>query len=148
FSAADQSFLENNRGLADLMRLDSAADVIQDNDRIFFFRVSISGTVFNDLDRDGVQDAGEGGLSGRVMQLFDVNEPDAPVLVAQTTTNANGFCRFNVFDGLRVGNFQVKELLPSGWVATTANPRNVNIPRGETFRDVDFGNARTTTTAA
>src|SRR5205823_10685099 len=51
FSASDLSALENDRTLADLIRLDSGADVIQDN--IFFFRVRISGTVFNDLDRDG-----------------------------------------------------------------------------------------------
>src|SRR5262249_22094256 len=103
FSAADQSFLENNRGLSDLIRLDSAADVIQNNDRIFFFRVRISGTVFNDADRDGVQDVGEGGLAGRTLQLFNVNDPAAPVLVATTTTNSSGNYRFTVFDGLRTG---------------------------------------------
>src|SRR5439155_2968271 len=56
--------------------------------------------------------------------------------------------RFNVFDGLRTGNYQVVEVVPSGWRAMTANPRAVNIPRGETFLDVDFGNARTTTSGA
>jgi hypothetical protein len=138
YSSADQAFLENNRTLADLIRLDTAADVIQDN--IFFFRVSISGEVFNDLDRDGRHDSGEPGLSGRTVQLINVNDPAAPELVATATTDANGHYRFDVFDGLRCGNYQVKELVPSGWALTSANPRNVNIPRGETFLDVDFGN--------
>jgi hypothetical protein len=145
FSASDISFLENNRSLADLIRLDSAADVIQDN--IFFFRASISGTVFNDLDSDGRQDRGEPGLSGWTLQLVNVNDPANPVLVATTTTNANGNYRFDVFDGLSTGNFQVVEVVPPGWRATTANPRTVNIPRGETFLDVDFGNARTSSSS-
>jgi len=146
FSASDLSTLENDRTLADLIRLDSGADVIQDN--IFFFRVRISGTVFNDLDRDGRQDAGEGGLSGRTLTLINVNDPANPVVVATTTTNSGGNYRFDVFDGLSTGNFQVVETVPAGWRATTANPRTVNIPRGETFLDVDFGNARTTSTVS
>ena len=31
---------------------------------------------------------------------------------------------------------------------TSADPRTVNIPRGETFLDVDFGNVRTTSAPA
>jgi hypothetical protein len=138
FSASDQAFLENNRSLSDLIRLDSAADVIQDNP--FFFRVSISGTVYNDLNANGVRNFGEGGLSGRTVQVFNVNDPANPVLVATTTTDSNGRYRVDVFDGLSTGNFQVVETVPSGWVATTANPRTVNIPRGETFLNVNFGN--------
>src|SRR5262249_9241117 len=61
FSAADTSFLENNRSLSDLIRLDTATDVIQNNP--FFFRVSISGEVFNDFNRNGRHDSGEPGLA-------------------------------------------------------------------------------------
>jgi hypothetical protein len=146
YSQADQNFLRNNRSLADLIRLDSGADVIQDN--IFFFRASVSGEVFNDLDRDGRHDALEPGLAGRAVQLFDVNDPANPVLVATTTTDANGRYRFDIFDGLRTGDYQVVEVVPGGWRATTVNPRNINIPRGETFLAVDFGNVRVSSGAA
>jgi peroxidase len=146
YSQADQDFLRNNRSLSDLIRLDTGADVIQDNP--FFFRVSVSGTVFNDLDRDGRRDSGEGGLAGRTVQLFNVNDPANPTLVATDVTDANGRYTFTVFDGLSTGNFQVVETVPAGWAATTANPRTVNIPRGETFLTVNFGNARTTSGAA
>src|SRR5262249_14761630 len=54
-----------------------------------------------------------------------------------------GNYRFDVFDGLRTGNYRVVEVVQGGWSTTTTNPRNVNIPRGETFLDVDFGNALT-----
>src|SRR5262249_36441948 len=81
------------------------------------------------------------------VRLFNVNDPAAPVLVATDTTDANGRYRFNVFDGLRTGNYQVRETVPSGWALTSANPRNVNIPRGETFLDVDFGNVYVGTSA-
>jgi hypothetical protein len=146
FSASDISFLENNRSLSDLIRLDSATDVIQNNP--FFFRVSISGTVFNDANANGVQNTGEGGLSGRTITLINVNDPANPVVVATTTTDARGNYRFDVFDGLSTGNFQVQETVPAGWRTTTANPRTVNIPRGQTFLDVDFGNVRTTASGA
>src|SRR5262249_36713415 len=113
---------------------------IQDN--IFFFRVSVSGTVFHDLNRNGRQDFGEPGLAGWTVQLFDVSG-GTPQLVATTTTNASGTYRFNVFDGLGTGRFQVVETLPAGWAPTTANPRNLSIPRGETNPVVNFGNYRT-----
>lgn len=143
YSQSEQDFLRNNRSLADLIRLDTAADVIQDN--IFFIRTSISGEVFRDDDRDGRHDAGEPGLAGRTIQLFNTSEED-PVLVATAVTDSNGRYRFDYFDGLLVGNYQVVETVPSGWRATSVNPRDVNIPRGEIFLDVDFGNIRDTRT--
>jgi peroxidase len=145
YSAADQATLRNDRSLADLIRLDTAADVIQNN--IFFIRTSISGEVFNDTDRDGRHDSTEPGLAGRTVKLFNTTE-EVPVLLATAVTNANGRYRFDYFDGLLVGNYQVVEEVPAGWVATSANPRDVNIPRGETFLDVDFGNVRVTRSAA
>ncbi|HSQ56281.1 MAG TPA: peroxidase family protein, partial [Gemmata sp.] len=144
FSGTALSNLEKT-SLSDLIRRNTGADVVQDN--VFFFRASISGTVFNDSDRDGRQDRGEGGLAGRTIQLYNVSEGD-PELVAETTTNRNCNYRFDIFDGLRTGNYQVVEVVPSGWKATTANPRTVNIPRGQTFLDVDFGNVRTFTAAS
>ena len=69
-------------------------------------------------------------------------------MVATATTDSSGRYRFDVFGGLRCGNYQVRETVPSGWGVTSANPRTVNIPRGETFLDVDFGNVRTTTAPA
>src|SRR5262249_60284544 len=98
FSAADQAFLETNRSLSDLIRLDTAADVIQDNP--FFFRVSISGTVFNDANRNGVRNFGEGGLAGWTIQVFKLSDAQPPVLGAMTTTTANGRHPFRAFDGL------------------------------------------------
>src|SRR5262249_46168036 len=79
YSAADQQTLETTRRLADLIRLDTAADVIQDN--IFFFRASVSGTLFNDANRNGRQDTGEAGLAGRTLTLTNVNDPANPTVV-------------------------------------------------------------------
>src|SRR5262249_51812247 len=107
----------------------------------FFFRASISGTVFNDLDRDGRQDHGEPGLAGRTMQLIGLNDPANPVVVATTTTDSRGNYSFDVFDGLTTGNFQVAAVLPSGWRATTQNRGTVNIRGGERFRDGASGTA-------
>jgi hypothetical protein len=59
-----------------------------------FFRVgdgqlaSISGIVFNDLDRDGARDAGEQGIAGRTVKLISNNPATAGQVVATKTTGA------------------------------------------------------------
>jgi hypothetical protein len=49
--------------------------------------VNIGNFVWDDLDSDGLQDAGESGLAGVIVQLWN---PAKTQLVAQTTTNASG----------------------------------------------------------
>jgi hypothetical protein len=103
--------------------------------------VSISGEVYRDKDRDGRHDAGEVGLAGRTVQVLAI-EDGQPVLRATDVTDLNGRYSFTVFDGLTVGDYQVIEVLPAGWIATSPLARSVNLPRGETFLDVDFGNVK------
>src|SRR5205807_1021060 len=103
----------------------------------------ISGTVFNDANRNGVQDAGESGIAGRTVEVLDPNG----TVVAMTTTDANGNYRFdNLHDGLEPAvTYRVVEVLPSGVVRTTPNPPAITFTRGRTVSHVDFGNARRTT---
>ena len=53
---------------------------------------SISGTYWNDLDLDGVQDPGEPGISGALMTLYllsDENSVPIPATFAPTDSNGN-----------------------------------------------------------
>ena len=70
---------------------------------------SIGDFVWDDLDGDGVQDAGEPGLSGVTVQLFDTGNN----LIQSTTTNSSGIYSFA---GVPTGNYYVQFTLPSGYV--------------------------------
>jgi 6-phosphogluconolactonase (cycloisomerase 2 family) len=83
---------------------------------------AVSGQVFNDLNGDGLRDAGEGGLSAQTVELFDAN---AAVVLATTVTqsidlNADGALDpqtemglYN-FETLWPGNYEVRLVLPDG----------------------------------
>ena len=66
---------------------------------------SIKGTVYHDRNDNGIQDPGEEGIEGVVIQLFDVDGN----VIAETTTDANGdYC----FDGLAPGEYKIREQQP------------------------------------
>ena len=78
---------------------------------------SIAGTLFNDLDSDGVKDTGEGSLSGwRVYidsdkdGIFDTGEKN---LLTDSAGNYK-------FTGLASGTHRVREVVNSGWRAHDA----------------------------
>jgi len=62
---------------------------------------SVGNLVWNDLDGDGIQDAGESGIGGVVVNLLDDNE----TIVASATTESSGFYQFT---GLTVGTYIVE----------------------------------------
>ena len=76
----------------------------------------IQGTLWNDLNGNGVQDNGEAGLAGRKVyvdenhnRVWDAGEPFA-------LTDANGNYAIT---GLPPGTYDVLEALPAGWEQTT-----------------------------
>lgn len=54
--------------------------------------IEIGNRVWRDLDNDGIQDANEPGISGVILELYDVT---GMVLIASTTTDAQGYWYFN-----------------------------------------------------
>ncbi len=72
---------------------------------------SIGDFVWLDANGNGVQDAGEPGLDGVTVQLYN----DADVLQATTTTSGGGYYRF---EHLFPGNYYVKFTPPSGYQIT------------------------------
>ncbi len=102
---------------------------------IYLPKASIGDTVWEDLDEDGVQDAGEPGVQGVTVTLFD----GAGTQVGQTTTDANGNY---VFDNLTPGDYYVVlSNLPTGYVLS---PQDQG---GDDALDSDAGaNGQTVTT--
>ena len=104
------------------------------------------GTVFNDLDKDGIrnQDPATGellepGLAGWTVFL-DLNGDKNPLpgpLEPTTLTDANGAYSFI---GLPPNEYEVFEVVPAGWEATKDNKQNATVVALQQVT-ADFGNA-------
>lgn len=99
----------------------------------------LSGTVFNDLDEDGLEEGGEPGFEGVTLQLLDAGG----TVVATTTTDASGDYTF--FD-LPDGNYTVAVTDTAGILddyRLTSGLDSLTVTMaGTDVADVDFGYAR------
>jgi hypothetical protein len=94
---------------------------------------SISGIVFNDLNSNGVKDAGESGIANWKIRL-------AGFALDSALTNANGNYSFS---DVAAGNYTVSEVLPSGWKQTfpsSPGTHSVTVAEGQKVTGKDFGN--------
>jgi hypothetical protein len=107
--------------LRDIIARNTVINNLQDN--VFFFQLSMRGTVFHDLNADGIWDAGEPGILGQIVRLFDA---DTGAVLKRMRTNPNGNYQFtNLKDGLEFGSFRVRVVVQPGWTQTTPNPPDV-----------------------
>ncbi len=92
-------------------------DTLTDDDTKTVTGVPCTGTVgnfvWNDMDNDGIQDAGEPGIAGVTVQLKDSNGN----VIQTTTTDANGLYQFS---GLCAGTYTV--VVPNPPTDYTASP--------------------------
>jgi hypothetical protein len=73
---------------------------------------SLGDFVWNDLNQNGIQDAGEPGMAGVTVNLWSTNAACEPVeVIASTATDSNGYYSFT---GLMMGNYRVQFVLPAG----------------------------------
>jgi gliding motility-associated-like protein/uncharacterized repeat protein (TIGR01451 family) len=115
--------------------------------------------VWNDLNQNGIQDAGEPGVGNVEVQLFTpgldgIKGNNDDVLLLTTSTNASGFYQFDQLqEGLYYVIFNLNSL-PQGFVISPSNIGNdtldsdgnamgmtdlINLSRGEVNLTVDFG---------
>ena len=81
-------------------------------------QVALGDVIFEDLDGDGVQDLGEPGIEGVIVELFT----SGGVSQGTTTTDANGNYSFT---GLGAGDYYIRATPPAGYEPTpiqTADP--------------------------
>lgn len=96
---------------------------------------SVGDYVWNDLNKNGIQEAGEPGIPGVSIRL--VNSV-TNVIVAMTTTDVNGYY---IFNDVTPASYLVDFITPAGYTTTTklgTDPLNLN-----TDSDVDPLTART-----
>jgi hypothetical protein len=102
-------------------------------------KVSVGNYVWVDTDRDGLQDAGEPGISGVTLSITKADGSAVTnvfgAAVTTTTTDANGAY---VFADLPVGSYKVTVTNPTGYISTTSL---VGADRG---LDSSTGNATST----
>jgi hypothetical protein len=93
-----------------------------------FKPVTVSGTVYQDNNANGLLDAGEPGLAGVTLTLTGTNSLGLAV-TATATTAANGtysFATDSSGNALRPGTYAVTETQPSGFIVAAANVGTVN----------------------
>ena len=76
---------------------------------------SIGDFVWQDSDRDGIQDAGEMGIAGVLVNLYQCGSPTP---MASTNTDSTGYY---LFEGLTPGDYYVEFILPPGYAFSPQN---------------------------
>jgi hypothetical protein len=90
-----------------------------------FKPVTISGTVYQDLNLDGTNDPGDPGVAGVVLTLTGTNGAGHSV-TATTTTAADGTYNFDTSYALLPGTYTITETQPSGYFQGTNDVGTVN----------------------
>ncbi|MCA9206564.1 MAG: hypothetical protein KDA59_26100, partial [Planctomycetales bacterium] len=102
-----------------------------------FELVDISGQKFNDLDGDGVKDAGELGISGWTIFIDTNNNGVLDGGEVSAVTNAAG--NYTIAN-VGPGSYLVREVQQAGWTQSTANPAAIVTASGVDVANVNFGN--------
>ncbi|NLX47252.1 MAG: hypothetical protein GXY70_03675, partial [Euryarchaeota archaeon] len=96
---------------------------------------NVSGYKIHDMDGDGAIDAGEPGLGGWTIELWD-SDGRSPLEI--TTTDDDGYFEFRE---VVVGDHTLKEVMQDGWYNTTSDEVNVRIDVGSEIDTIRFLNA-------
>ncbi len=96
---------------------------------------SVSGDVYNDLFGTGSYEAGDPGLNGWTVDLYDTG---GDLIASQVTHTIGGVDGSYDFAGLVPGQYSVVEIVPAGWLATTPSTVAVNTSSGN-VTGVQFG---------
>ncbi|WOK38119.1 SdrD B-like domain-containing protein [Sphingomonas sp. C3-2] len=91
--------------------------------------VTISGRVYKDVERDGVDAGGEPGIGGVTIKLIQNG-----VVIKTTTTGPDGSYSFTDLPG---GSYTVEEVQPAGYGSSSPNSVNVNVTAGSA-QSIDF----------
>ena len=127
------NFIQTNANPADI-QLASQTPVLNVN--FGNFRTfTLSGTKFEDVNGNGIQDGVDAGLSGWVITLTNLTTTATTTM----TTIAGGAYSF---PNLGPGLYQVRETAQPTWGQVTANPANVPGRSGTDVTGVNFGNFR------
>jgi subtilisin-like proprotein convertase family protein len=104
---------------------------------------AISGTSYDDLNSNGVRDAGEPGIAGRTIYIDANNNGTFDAGETSVMTSSTGLYTLG---NLPPGTYAVRQVVPNGVTITApANGvHNVTVTAGMTSSGRDFGNSTTT----
>jgi hypothetical protein len=100
---------------------------------------TLSGVVFNDKNTNGARDAGEEGLAGFVINLYqgaNFNGGLFDPILKTTTSDANGAYTFS---GLTNGTYSIEQLGKNGWKQTTDDFATVVLSGSVGINNLNFG---------
>jgi hypothetical protein len=138
FNSEEVNLIQQGDSLGEVIENNTGITNLQGN--VFFFRASISGTVYADPDGNGFRGDTEPGVAGITVNLVD----GGGTVVATTTTDAQGRYSFTNQTGIPgTGNFTVTVSLPSTLAQTAAqvaqDPGVIHLSRGGlTFTNESF----------
>jgi hypothetical protein len=144
WSPAELSIFRQGTTLAKVIEANTSITNLQSD--VFVFKASISGTVVPDRvgGGHGAQSFSERGtkvsspqsLAGDTVELEDAGGN----VLATTVTGRKGHYKFDQLTGLSAtGNYNVRVVVPSGFMQTSANPSTTLVSRGGTqVSRVDF----------
>ena len=95
-----------------------ASETSQQNDFAAYTLGRISGTKFEDLDADGVKDAGEQALAGDVVYVDTNDDGDHDTAEPSTTTDASGDYEFT----RAPGTYRIRTVDSAGWSCVSPSP--------------------------
>jgi hypothetical protein len=101
---------------------------------------SVTGTVYNDINGNGTKDSGDGGLANVKVFIDKNNNGTLDSGEPNTTTNSSGVYTIS---GLAAANYALREIVPSTYRATTANPQSITITGGVNTSGKNFGDSQT-----
>jgi hypothetical protein len=99
----------------------------------------ITGTVFNDANGNTIKDATESGIKGVIVFLDLNNNGELDFFDVQTTTDANGNYKFAV----PFGTYTIRQIIPAGFIATTASSKTFSLAKGQLSPANNFGDKHT-----
>jgi hypothetical protein len=134
FNSDELNILRQGNTLTKVIEANTEITNLQSD--IFYFKVSIGGTVFLDLGNVGRLTPEDFGLPGFTVNLKD----DGGKVIATTTTDSHGRYSFTDQTGLPgTGRFSVCLVLPSWLRLTTHDAGTMLISRGDIHKAVNFG---------
>ncbi|QGZ91237.1 Calx-beta domain-containing protein [Microcystis aeruginosa] len=99
---------------------------------------SIEGSKWEDLNANGIWEAGEKALAGWTIYIDSVANGTLDPWELSTVTDANGTYSFT---NLGPGEYAIREVNQTGWLQTSpSTPYALNLKAGEKLTDVNFGN--------
>src|SRR5262245_21746589 len=101
---------------------------------------TVSGSVFNDINGNGLRDAGEAGIGGAVVYLDLTGDNIADAGEPAAVTAADGTYSFA---DAPTGTYAVRQLGTPGFTQTSANPNTITVTVGATLAGGDFGDRLT-----